>query len=148
MADGYTVPMTRNEIVEMFESRRIAYDRHDATALAYDYADDCVVESPSGGRHHGRDAARKVIQAGFDALDANLHQESLIIDGDSVAEVVTIAGKDIGAFLGMSPTGKAFAVPGVFLFELRDGKIVREPRIYDFTSLLIQTGLMKAKPAD
>ena len=60
----------------------------------------------------------------------------------------TEAGKDIGAFLGMSPTGKAFAVPGVFLFELRDGKIVRERRIYDFTSLLIQTGLMKAKPAN
>jgi len=140
--------MTREEIVEVFEGRRLAWERQDAGALAYDYADDCVVESPSGGTHRGRDAARKVIQSVFDALDASLRQESLIIDGDSVAQVVTIEGKDIGAFLGMSPTGKPFAVPGVFLFEMRAGKIIRERRIYDFTSLLIQTGLMKAKPAN
>jgi steroid delta-isomerase-like uncharacterized protein len=148
MADGYTVVMTRGEIVEMFEGRRLAYERQDARALAYDYADDCVIESPSGGTHHGRDAAQKVLQNVFDALDAKVHQDSLIIDGDSVAQVVTIEGKDIGAFLGMSPTGKPFAVRGVFLFEIRDGKIVSERRIYDFTSMLIQTGLMKAKPAN
>jgi predicted ester cyclase len=140
--------MNRNDIVEMFDSRRLAYDRQDAQALAYDYADDCTVESPSGGLHHGRDAARAVVQHVFDTLDVKLHEESLIIDGDSVAQVVTIEGKDVGALLGMAPTGKPFRVPGVFLYELRDGKIVKERRIYDFTSLLIQTGLMKAKPAN
>jgi len=39
-------------------------------------------------------------------------------------------------------------VPGVFLYDLRDGRIAHERRIYDFTGLLIQAGLLKAKPAD
>jgi hypothetical protein len=39
-------------------------------------------------------------------------------------------------------------VPGVFVYELKDGKIVHERRVYDFTGLLIQTGLLKAKPID
>jgi hypothetical protein len=34
----------------------------------------------------------------------------------------------------------------VFMYELKDRKIVRERRIYDFTGLLVQIGLLKAKP--
>ena len=30
--------------------------------------------------------------------------------------------------------------------SLKDGAIVREQRIYDFTGMLIQIGLLKAKP--
>jgi hypothetical protein len=34
----------------------------------------------------------------------------------------------------------------VFLYELRDGLIVRDRRVYDFTSVLLQIGILKAKP--
>ena len=34
----------------------------------------------------------------------------------------------------------------VFLFEFQDGRIVRERRIYDFTGLLVQIGVLSAKP--
>jgi hypothetical protein len=34
----------------------------------------------------------------------------------------------------------------VFFYELRDGLIVRERRVYDFTGVLVQVGLLKAKP--
>jgi hypothetical protein len=34
----------------------------------------------------------------------------------------------------------------VALYELKDGKIVQERRIYDFTGLLIQIGVLKVKP--
>ena len=140
--------MTRDQIAAMFERRRAAYERQDAAALAGDYAVDCVVESPSGGTHHGQAAAEQVLRVVFDALDVKLHQQSVIIDGDAVAQVVRIDGQDVGLFLGLAPTGKSFRVPGVFLYDLQDGRIVRERRIYDFTGLLIQIGLLKAKPAD
>jgi steroid delta-isomerase-like uncharacterized protein len=139
--------MTREQIASLFERRRAAFDRQDAAALAADYTGDCTIESPSGGTHHGPAAAERVLANVFDALDVTLHQEAIIIDGDSVAEVVSIEGKDVGDFLGLPPTGKTFHVPGVFLYELKDGLIARERRIYDFTALLIQTGLLKAKPA-
>jgi steroid delta-isomerase-like uncharacterized protein len=140
--------MTRDQIVAMFERRRAAFDRQDAAALAADYAVDCVVESPTAGSQQGKDAARRVLQTVFDALDVTLHQESVIIDGDSVAQVVSIEGRDVGPFLGLAPTGKSFRVAGVFLYDLEGGLIVRERRIYDFAGLLIQVGLLKVKPAD
>jgi hypothetical protein len=35
----------------------------------------------------------------------------------------------------------------VFLFVIKDGKIHHERRVYDFTGLMIQLGVLKAKPA-
>jgi steroid delta-isomerase-like uncharacterized protein len=139
--------MTRNAIVALFERRRKAYDNQDAGALAADYAVDCVIESPSVGVHHGRAAAEQVIRSVIDAFDVKMHQDALLIDGDSVAQILTIEGTDDGQFLGLPPTGKSFRVPAVFLYDLKDGQIARERRIYDFTGLLVQVGLLKAKPA-
>ena len=140
--------MTRDQIAAMFERRRAAYERQDAAALAADYAVDCIVESPSGGTHHGQGVTEHVLRNVFDALDVKLHQQSVLIDGNAVAQVVSVEGQDVGYFLGLLPTGKSFRVPGVFLYDLQDGRIARERRIYDFTALLIQIGLLKAKPAD
>ena len=140
--------MTRDQVVAMFDRRRSAYERRDAAALAADYTADCTVDSPSAGTHHGPAAAERVLKNVFNALDVTLHQQSLIIDGDTVAQVVTIEGKGVGQLLGMSPTGKSFRVPGVFLYDLKDGLISRERRIYDFAALLIQTGLFKVKPSE
>jgi steroid delta-isomerase-like uncharacterized protein len=139
--------MTRDAIAAIFERRRVAYDNQDAGALAADYAVDCVIESPSGGVHHGRAAAEQVLRSVIDALDVKMHQDALLIDGDSVAQILTIEGTDDGQFLGLPPTGKSFRVPAVFLYDLKDGQIARERRIYDFTGLLMQVGLLKAKPA-
>ena len=139
--------MTRDAIAALFERRRTAYENQDAGALAADYAVDCVIESPSGGVHHGRAAAERVLRSVIDALAVKMHEDALLIDGDSVAQILTIEGKDDGQFLGLPPTGKSFRVPAVFLYDLKDGQIARERRIYDFTGLLIQAGLLKARPA-
>jgi steroid delta-isomerase-like uncharacterized protein len=138
--------MTRDAIEVMFARRRDAYDRQDAAALARDYAADCIIESPSGGVHQGPAAAEQVLRTVFDALDIKVHDESLLIDGNSVAQVVTVEGTDSGQFLGLPPTGKSFRMPAVLVYELKDGLIVRERRIYDFTGVLVQVGLFKAKP--
>jgi len=139
--------MTRDAIEAMFARRRDAYDRQDAAALARDYAPGCTVESPSAGLHHGPAAAERVLRTVFDALDVKMDEVSLVIDADTVAQVVTIAGTDSGQFLGLPPTGKSFRIPAVFLYEVKDGLIERERRIYDFTGLLVQIGLLKAKTA-
>jgi predicted ester cyclase len=49
--------------------------------------------------------------------------------------------------MGMDPTGRAIKIAIVFLYDFRDGLIVTERRIYDFTSVLIQVGMLKAKPS-
>jgi predicted ester cyclase len=139
--------MTRDEIVAFFQRREDLYNDFDAAALAADYADDAVIDSPIAGVHTGGLAAEQAFRAVFEAfLDRKMRTDSLLIDGDRVAQVFAIEGTHIGEFLGLAPTGKPFRHTAVFLYELRNRLIVRERRIYDFTGLLVQIGVMKAKP--
>ncbi len=139
--------MTRDQIAAIFERRRIALDQRDLATLMQDYSEDCIVESPSAGHHTGKKAIAEAMRAIFDGLNPSIHQQTLLIDGHQVAVAMTMEGSDRGEFLGLPPTGKSFRVPVVSIFELKDGLIVHERRIYDFTGLLMQVGLLKAKPA-
>jgi steroid delta-isomerase-like uncharacterized protein len=139
-------PTPRADIVALFERRQAAFDNLDAAALAADYADDCVVESPIGGTHTGRAAVQKVFQTVFDAfLDQKLRTEALVVDGSRAAHVTSIEGTNLGGFLGLPASNKPFRLTAVFVCEFRDGKIVREQRVYDFTRLLMQIGTLKVK---
>ena len=138
--------MTRSQIEALFARRQDDYDNLDAATLAGDYADDAVIESPISGRH-GRAEAQHNIEAVFRAfMDITLTTEALLIDGGHVAQVITLEGTNIGGLFGLPPTGKSFKIPAVFVFDLRGGKIARERRIYDFTGVLVQVGVLKAKP--
>ena len=140
--------MTRDEILAFFERRQELYDDFDAVALAADYADDAIIDSPFAGVHTGRPAAEQAYRAVFGAfLDRKMKTESLVIDGDRVAWTVTMEGTNIGQLMGLPPTGKPFRFTAVFLYELKDRRIVRERRVYDFTGLLVQVGVLKARPA-
>jgi steroid delta-isomerase-like uncharacterized protein len=140
--------MTRQQMLEFFKHREDAYDDLDAAALGADYADHAVIESPTAGVHTGPEAAERTFRVIFSAfLDLTTKVESLIIDGNSAVTVVSIEGTHIGEFLGLPPTGKRFIMPAAFFYQLENGKIVRERRIYDFTGLLIQIGVLKTKPA-
>jgi steroid delta-isomerase-like uncharacterized protein len=141
--------MTRDDVEALFMRRQAAWDGLDARALAADHADGAIVESPlGGGPVTGRAAIEKLYATYFTAFtDLQLHQEDLLIDGDRVALFAHVVGTDLGGFMGMEPTGRPVSIPIMFLYELRDGAIVRERRIYDFTSLLIQVGAIKAKPS-
>ena len=48
--------------------------------------------------------------------------------------------------MGLPPTNKPFRLPIVFLCTVKDGLVVHEQRIYDFTGMLVQIGVLKAKP--
>ena len=135
-------------MLDFFKRRWEAYEDLDAAALAADYADNAVIESPSAGVLTGRDAAARTYRVIFSAfLDLTMTVDNLIIDGNSAASVLSLEGTHIGEFLGLAPTGKRFTLPAVFFYQFENGKIVRERRIYDFTGLLVQIGVLKAKPA-
>lgn len=140
--------MTRDEIATMFARREEAFNDRDSVSLASDYADDAVIDSPTAGVHQGPNAAREAYDVIFRAFADNMRRtESLVIDGNHVAQVLTIEGTNLGGLMGLPPSGKHFRVPAVFLYDLRDDKIVRERRIYDFTGMLVQIGVLKARPA-
>lgn len=138
---------SRDEIVALFKQRQQAFDALDASALSEQYTDDCTVESPVAGVIQGRANVEKVYRAWFDAfLDMDLQTEQLLIDGQQVVEVLRIEGTNVGEFMRLPATGKRFHFTGVCLFDLRGLQIERERRIYDFTGLLVQVGVLKARP--
>jgi steroid delta-isomerase-like uncharacterized protein len=140
--------MTRDEIVSLLERRFTALANRDLTTLMTVHDPKGVVDSPLGGHATGTDAIRKVYDSWFLSFpDAQFEMEPPIVDGDRVAQVATVTGTDSGGFMGLPPTGKKFSMPMVFLFTMRDGMIQHERRVYDFTGLLIQLGVLKAKPA-
>jgi steroid delta-isomerase-like uncharacterized protein len=140
--------MTRDEIVDLFARRAVAQAQHDADALTDLHSDACVVESPLGGTHEGKAAIRDVYRAFFDGFpDAELRQEELIIDGNTAVQVVMLSATDTGGFMGLPPTGKPARLPMVAVCRVADGLIVHERRVYDFTGMLVQIGVLKAKPA-
>jgi steroid delta-isomerase-like uncharacterized protein len=98
------------------------------------------------GAHTGRAAAEQALRATFEAfLDLKIKIDALLIDGDRVAQSTT-EGTHLTEFMGVPASGKPFRLSVAFMYELRDRQIVRERRIYDFTGLLVQVGLLKARP--
>lgn len=61
--------------------------------------------------------------------------------------VWNVQSTHVGEVFGMPASGKRIDRTIAYILTLRDGRITKEVRIYDFTSMLIQLGVLRAKPA-
>jgi steroid delta-isomerase-like uncharacterized protein len=139
--------MTRDEILAFLSTQRDAWQRRDPEALSLGHAAQGVVDSPIFARVKGREAIRRSYESLFDAFpDWTFSDEQAYIDGNRVAVPFTAHATHAGRFMGLDGTGRRFEIQGVLLLELRDGLIAEERRVYDFTSLLIQCGVLRGKP--
>jgi steroid delta-isomerase-like uncharacterized protein len=140
--------MTREEMTALFTRREAAWRAHDAVALAADHAPDAVVISPTGGVLEGRDEIQRIYQIWFTAFpDLRPDEYDFLIDGDRVALIMTVSGSHAGDFFGLPASGRRVQAVCAFMYTLKDGAIVHERRILDFTGVLIQVGVLRAKPA-
>jgi steroid delta-isomerase-like uncharacterized protein len=145
---GQEAVMTREEIASLFERRAENWRRHDAAALAADHSPDCVVISPTGGVLEGREEIERIYRIWFTAFpDIVLTNQDLLIDDNRVALVFNISGTHAGDFFGLHATGRHLEATCAFVYTLTDGSIVHERRVLDFTGVLIQVGVLRAKPA-
>jgi steroid delta-isomerase-like uncharacterized protein len=141
--------MTRDDVVKLVDEWQLALDRRNPVAFTRLYAADAVVDSPLGGDVCGRERIAKAFEGFFTAFpDATFTPELPRIDGNEVVIVSSIAGTHMGGFAGLPPSGKAFRFQLVFVLQIQDGLIVRDRRIYDFTGLMVQIGMLKARPRD
>ena len=96
---------------------------------------------------HGRTAIEASYRDLFAAFsDWDIEQEELVIDGDRAVQVFTATATHVHDFFGLPGTGRKFEAHGMLFFQFEHGKIVFEQRCYDFTSMLIQLGVLRAKP--
>jgi len=139
--------MTRDEILSLFSRREAAWRNRDATALAADHHPQGVVVSPTGGVLEGREAIERIYRVWLTAFpDLVFLHEDVIIDDDRVAVLCRVAGTHGGEFFGVSPTGRRVEIAAVFVYRFENDLIVHERRVLDFTGVLVQVGVLRAKP--
>lgn len=140
--------MTREEILALFARRQQAWDARDPDALAGTHAQHGTLHSPMFATVRGRPQILESYRSLFRIYPDLAHRgEDLIIDGHRVAQPFTATATHVGEFMGLEGTGRRFTIQGVALVKVEEGLIVEERRIYDFTGLLVQTGILKTKPA-
>ncbi|HYN06661.1 MAG TPA: ester cyclase [Vicinamibacterales bacterium] len=140
--------MTRDAIRAFFADRQVEWKRRDADALAKSYTEDSEVFSPMFGNLSGRPAIGEAYHSLFKIFpDWDLRIEDLLIDNDRVAQIFAVSATHVGEFMGLPGTNRRFEIHGVRLCTMTDGLISSERRLYDFTSLLIQLGAIRSKPA-
>jgi steroid delta-isomerase-like uncharacterized protein len=139
--------MTREQIVGVMQAMQRAWTVRDPVALAATHAEDGLVQSPIFGEVRGRADIERTYRDLFRAFaDWTYEGQDLIIDGSRAAQTFTVTATHTSELFGVEATNRRFKVQGVLIFELRDGKIISERRLYDFTGLLLQVGVLKAKP--
>jgi predicted ester cyclase len=132
------VPST-DEIAAVFARLEAAYTNRDPAAIAANYAEDCVVDSPVAGLHTGPLAVERTLRAIFSSFpDLSLVPEELLISGNRAVWIGRWVGTDSGGFMGLPPTGKPISFGMIFIYAFnQDRRIVHEQRVYDFSRLLL-----------
>jgi steroid delta-isomerase-like uncharacterized protein len=140
--------MTAEDVTNFLEKRQRAFSNLDVAALTDLYAENAVYESPAaGGTVTGRAAIENIHRSWFQAFpDFKLEDERFVVEGNRVAHIACAVGTNAGGFMGLPATGRPFRFNAAFVFTIENGKITRERRIYDFTGMLVEIGVLKAKP--
>ena len=140
--------MSHQDLVAFFSERQQHWQARDARALANGHAADGRVVSPMWRERIGRDAILESYRQLFETFpDWEFQGESILVDGNRVAQPFSATATLEGEFMGLPPTHRRCQIEGVRLYEMKDGLIHVERRMYDFTGLLIQVGVLKSRPA-
>jgi steroid delta-isomerase-like uncharacterized protein len=142
------VPVTREQIVAVLNTMQRAWNSRDSVGLGAAHTDDGVVYSPIFGEVRGRAAIEQSYRDLFTAFaDWTFEPHELIVDGDRAAQMFAVSATHTSELFGVPATHRRFRIHGVLIFDFEDGKVGVERRLYDFTGLLVQMGVVKAKPA-
>jgi predicted ester cyclase len=139
--------MSREDMLALFARRDAAWKGRDVRALTESHAINGVVISPTGGVLEGRDEIRRVYEIWLSAFpDLTFESEDLLIDGSRAVQVASVCGTHSGDFFGVPATGRKVSFACALVVSVENGEIAHERRILDFTGVLIQVGVLKAKP--
>lgn len=70
--------------------------------------------------------------------------EEYISDGDKIMVRFTMTGTQTNPFMGLPASGKKVRATAMNIYEIKDGKIIREHGLPDLFSMLIQLGAIPA----
>jgi steroid delta-isomerase-like uncharacterized protein len=125
-----------------------AWNSHDTEKTVSFFTDDCVYEELGiGVIKRGKEELRAFINDFFAHFpDTNFELKSSFISGNWYAAEWVWTGTHKGDMAGLPATGKKFAIRGVSVGELKEGKIKRNSDYYNLMDFLKQVGI-KPVPA-
>ena len=142
--------MTTAEVRSFLDRFLHAWQSQDVAALGACYAENCVVVSPIFSTIQGRSAVEKSYGDLFKALAVrHIRLDDTVIDSSGPIRAVivwTVQSVHVGEVFGMPATGKNIERTVAYFLTLENDRISREVRLYDFTSMLMQLGVLRAKP--
>jgi uncharacterized protein (TIGR02246 family) len=122
--------ITRDDAVSLVGRMLEAGGRRDLAGVAALYAEDAVAVSPVFGELHGRDAIAASWGRLFETFtDLDLDISTVLVDGNRVAVLGSVATVDRVGWFGRAPTGGVINYRLVLLFTIVDGRIVHDERI-------------------
>jgi steroid delta-isomerase-like uncharacterized protein len=143
--------MTHDEIHAFVDRYIDAWRREDVPALVACYAPMAEILSPMFHQVVGESAITSSFHDVFRVFGGfEIKVDDVIIDtmGEiRVVLVLTATTTHRGDVFGHPASGRRVPNPVVFILRLENGRIVFERRFYDFTGLLMQLGILKAKSA-
>jgi steroid delta-isomerase-like uncharacterized protein len=140
--------MTREQAIAFFQRREASFNRHDVPILTADHTDDGTIRSPLFPSVRGRAAIAASYKTLFTLFpDWQMSFEPLIVDEARIAQPFTARATHVGELMGLAGSGRRFEIHGALIHRIEDGLIAEERRIYDFTALLMQLGILKVKAA-
>jgi steroid delta-isomerase-like uncharacterized protein len=141
--------VARDELKAIVERFTEAWQRRDPAGLAQHHAPDGVAESPMYATLRGPKAIEDAYRAFFTSFpDATIDVENIIVDPPYVVVFTTVHATHQNDFFGLPGTNRHVDFRMSRLMKMNDhGLIEHERRIYDFTGLLVQIGVLRAKPA-
>jgi steroid delta-isomerase-like uncharacterized protein len=143
--------MTSDEIRTFCELFVRRWEREDITELVASYNDDCEIISPIFNVLRGRaqlETSFVELFRGFSEFQIDVND--VIVDRDRTERAVLLFTAMLthsGEIFGMPGTGRRFEVHGAFVFAFENGRISRDSRLYDFTGMLMQLGVLRARTA-
>ncbi|HJZ75110.1 MAG TPA: ester cyclase [Vicinamibacterales bacterium] len=141
--------LTRADLKSIALKTVDAWQRHDIGTLLALHTSDAVVESPMYGTRRGLAEIEESYRALFKSFpDMTFSNEGILIDPPQVAIFIKVGGTHMDDFFGLPGTNRHFDMLTVTWVQVdENGLITHERRVYDFTGVLLQVGVLRAKPA-
>jgi predicted ester cyclase len=122
--------------------------RRDPKALSEFHAANGVAESPMYATRVGRQSIEGAYRSFVTSFpDMTVAVEHLLVDPPHIALFATVDATHVNEFFGLPGTNRHIEFRIAWLFAVENGLIARDHRVYDFTGILLQVVLLRAKPA-
>jgi predicted SnoaL-like aldol condensation-catalyzing enzyme len=135
MSNETNKALTRRFYEQVLNGRRVGV-LDEIAAAGYDEHD------PLPGQGEGREGLKHRVTMLVEGLAPTFTVEDLVAEGDRVVVRWTNSGRHVGDFLGAPPTDRPYAIAGIDIYRVEDGRLAEHWHVVDQLSMLQQLGML------